>query len=193
MLKFILSLIKIRLKQFYNSYKVYNHFSLILPHGSSINSIPNIKIGKDFSCGINCQILAQDKDQNSTIEIGNGVKLNSGVMINADIGGKVKICSNVLIGPNVTIRTTNHNFNNPNVLIIDQGHTSGSVEIGEDVWIGAHVVILQNVKIGNGAVVAAGSVVTKDVEPYSIVAGVPAKKINMRKINEKESNEFREK
>lgn len=55
-----------------------------------------------------------------------------------------------------------------------------SVEIGHDVWIGARVIILEHVKIGNGAIVAAGAVVTKDVPPYAIVGGVPAKVIRYR-------------
>lgn len=54
------------------------------------------------------------------------------------------------------------------------------VEIGNDVWIGSHTLIMDGVKIGDGAVVAAGAVVTKDVEPYSIVGGVPAKHIKYR-------------
>lgn len=53
-------------------------------------------------------------------------------------------------------------------------------EIGNDVWIGSDVLILGGIKVGNGAVIAAGSVVTKDVEPYAIVAGVPAKQIKSR-------------
>ncbi len=57
---------------------------------------------------------------------------------------------------------------------------SDLVTIGNDVWIGHNACIMPGVKIGNGAVIGAGAVVTKDVEPYSIVAGVPAKKINMR-------------
>lgn len=55
-----------------------------------------------------------------------------------------------------------------------------SIHIGNDVWIGADVKILEGVKIGDGAIIAAGAVVTKDVEPYSIVGGVPAKKIRDR-------------
>ncbi len=55
------------------------------------------------------------------------------------------------------------------------------VEIGDDVWIGARSVILPGVKIGTGSIIAVGSVVTKDVEPFSIVAGVPAKLVNKRK------------
>ena len=55
-----------------------------------------------------------------------------------------------------------------------------TVDVGEDVWIGYGAIVLSGVKIGRGAIVAAGSVVTKDVESYSIVAGVPAKKLSMR-------------
>ena len=58
--------------------------------------------------------------------------------------------------------------------------SSAVCEIGNDVWIGSNAVILRNVKIGDGAVVAAGAVVTKDVPPYSIVAGVPAKVMRFR-------------
>lgn len=54
------------------------------------------------------------------------------------------------------------------------------ININDYVWIGANVTVLQNVKIGQGAVVCAGSVVTKDVEPYSIVAGTPARPIGKR-------------
>lgn len=56
----------------------------------------------------------------------------------------------------------------------------GSCIVGHDVWIATNAVILRNVKVGNGSIIGAGAVVTKDVEPYSIVAGVPAKKIKMR-------------
>lgn len=61
-----------------------------------------------------------------------------------------------------------------------QGESYYQVVIGNDVWIGSHVIIMGGCKIGDGAVIAAGSVVTKDVEPYSIVGGVPARIIRMR-------------
>jgi maltose O-acetyltransferase len=66
--------------------------------------------------------------------------------------------------------------------MIDQGFKDKEpVIIEDDVWIGARVIILPGVKIGKGSIVGAGAVVTKDVEPYSIVAGVPAKLIRKRK------------
>ncbi|HOI88207.1 MAG TPA: CatB-related O-acetyltransferase, partial [Lentimicrobium sp.] len=60
------------------------------------------------------------------------------------------------------------------------GQVTGSCKIGHDVWIGANAVILAGVKIGNGAIIGANSLVNKDVEPYSIVAGSPAKHIRFR-------------
>ena len=62
----------------------------------------------------------------------------------------------------------------------DDVTSKGDVILAEDVWVGSNVVILSGVKIGRGAIIAAGSVVTKDVAPYSIVGGVPAKVIKMR-------------
>ena len=61
---------------------------------------------------------------------------------------------------------------------------NGEIVIGDDVWIGANCTILKNVEIGNGAVIAAGAVVNKDVEPFSIVGGVPIKTISYRKKDE---------
>lgn len=66
-------------------------------------------------------------------------------------------------------------------LIRNQGFVYGDVVIGNDCWIGANVCINKGVTIGDGAIVGSGAVVTKDVEPYSINAGVPAVKISERK------------
>jgi galactoside O-acetyltransferase len=62
-----------------------------------------------------------------------------------------------------------------------QGHDGGKIIIEDGVWIGSNAVVLPNTRIGKASIIAAGAVVTKDVEPYSIVAGVPAKKIKDRK------------
>ena len=82
----------------------------------------------------------------------------------------------------VLIDTKNNNFADISVPMVKQGYQeTKQVIIEDDVWIGARSVILPGVKIGTGSIIAVGSVVTKDVEPFSIVAGVPAKLVNKRK------------
>lgn len=88
--------------------------------------------------------------------------------------GGVTIGDRVYLSPSVHIYSSNHIFDDPNVCFIDQGVTTAGVTIEDECWIGAMVVILDGVTIGKRSVVAAGSVVTKDVPPYSVVAGVPA-------------------
>ena len=85
------------------------------------------------------------------------------------------------MGPDVIIFSRNHNFKEKHKLIHEQGYTGQcTVIIEDDVWIGARVIILPGKIIGKGAVIGAGSVVTKDVAPYSVVAGNPARKISNR-------------
>lgn len=91
--------------------------------------------------------------------------------------GPVTIGSNVNLAQGITITALNHNFSETNKRIDEQGISTNAVTIDDDVWIGANAVILPGVKIGNHCVVAAGAVVTKDVPPHSLVAGVPAKVI----------------
>ena len=101
-------------------------------------------------------------------------------MINSRGIGEIKIGKNVLIGPNSVIRSNNHNFKIFQKPINQQGMSEGKITIEDDVWIGAIVVILPNVIIGKGSIVAAGAVVTSNVETFSIVGGVPAKVIGLR-------------
>jgi acetyltransferase-like isoleucine patch superfamily enzyme len=90
------------------------------------------------------------------------------------------IGDNVRIGPSVTILGTDRNFQKRGLLIVDQGRSHKGVRIGSDVLIGAGAVILPGCTIGEGAVIGAGSVVNKDIPPYSIVVGVPARVIGER-------------
>ncbi|WP_140287112.1 acyltransferase, partial [Vibrio parahaemolyticus] len=90
----------------------------------------------------------------------------------------VIIGDNVLIGPNVIIYSQNHKYKNKKLIIREQGYEKAPVYIEDDSWIAASCIILPGVKIAQGSVVAAGSVVTKSTEPYSVYAGVPAKKIS---------------
>ena len=91
--------------------------------------------------------------------------------------GGVTIGDRVYTSPFVQIVSVNHVFDDPNVPFIDQGITAEGIVIEDDVWIGSGVVITDGVRIGKGAVVAGGAVVTKNVEPHTIVGGVPAKVI----------------
>ena len=137
----------------------------------------NIKIRSNSFYGLDCKIYASET---SLVEIGSNISFNSNVMINARGIGKIIIGNNVLIGPNVVIRSNNHEYFDIDIPIIKQGMTKGKIIIKDDVWISSNCVILPDCIIGKGAIVAAGAVVTKDIEPYSIVGGVPAKIIGKR-------------
>ena len=88
--------------------------------------------------------------------------------------GPVTIGSHVNLAQGITVTALNHNFGDTEKRIDEQGVSTNPVTIEDDVWIGANAVILPGVTIGNHCVVAAGAVVTKDVPPHSLVAGVPA-------------------
>lgn len=116
--------------------------------------------------------------------IGVGVRIGRRSAVGVDCfihgGGGVTIGRDVLLGPGVRIFSENHDFALRGVPIIEQGETPAAVEIGDDVWIGAGATVLAGARIGTGAIVAAGAVVRGDVEPYSIVAGVPARVVGHR-------------
>lgn len=112
------------------------------------------------------------------VRLGNNLIFNRNVSITAR--SKVSLGNDVLLGPNVVINDSNHLFLDRDKPITKQGHTAEEIIIEDDVWIASNSVILKGVHIGKGAVVAAGSVVTKDVPPYAVVAGVPARQIKKR-------------
>ncbi len=111
------------------------------------------------------------------ISLGDNVGFNNGCVVDG-VGG-ITIGNNVLIAQYCSLITAEHCFNK-DTLINAQPWTIKPIVIEDDVWLAANVIVTAGVKIGRGAVVGAGAVVTKDVEPYSIVAGVPAKLIRMR-------------
>lgn len=124
------------------------------------------------------------------IELGNFVSISGpGTILHSEIG-KIRIGSFSSIAENVSIQEFNHRIEKPTTSAIkhllyqndieNDFNSKGNIEIGEDVWIGSNAVILSGVKIGRGAVIAAGAVVTKDVHPYEVVGGVPARRIKMR-------------
>lgn len=163
-------------------YRVFSKFRFALREGSVIDDVRFVSIGKDFHLGRYCAIYCQDPAKGSRITFGNRIFINEGVMINADCGGTITFGNNILIGPHVVIRASNHKFKDAARLILDQGHEAGEIHIEDDVWIGASAVILPGVRLKQGTVVAAGAVVTKDSEPYQVVAGVPARHISQRTL-----------
>lgn len=126
------------------------------------------------------RIFSPHKD----ITFGNKVQFGANSIIECDI----EFGNNILCAKSVAfVGRDDHTYNHIGVTIWDSPRgDSYKTFVGNDVWIGYGAIIIAGVKIGNGAIIAAGSVVTKDVEPYSIYGGVPAKKIKER--FESESN-----
>jgi acetyltransferase-like isoleucine patch superfamily enzyme len=139
--------------------------------------LDNMSFGRGSTVGDGYRFYAQTED--SRIVIYDNVSINYNVSINADFG-TIEIGSNSLIGPAVIMRSSNHSFSDSSSLISSQGHDSGNITIGENVWIGANATILPNVSIGSNSIIGAGSVVTKNIPNDVIAVGVPAKVIKSR-------------
>ncbi len=129
------------------------------------------------SCGSNVNI-EKGARFGSEISLGD----NSGIGVNAFLTDYITIGNDVMMGPDCMMFTSNHGTVDSSVPMCKQPFTEPKpIVIGNDVWIGARVIILPGVSIGNGSVIGAGSVVTHDVEPYTVVAGNPARIIRKRK------------
>ncbi len=117
-------------------------------------------------------------------ELGEGLSVGAGTAIGAfgwiGASGRVTLGRDVLLGPRVVILPENHRFDDPERPIRTQGVERSGVTIEDDCWIGANVTLLAGVRVGKGSVVAAGAVVTRDIPPGSVAAGVPARVIRAR-------------
>lgn len=177
---------------------------VLVGKGASIRYARHLSVGRDFIvedyAEVNCMtyrgIIAGDRvtiGKHAIIRptniygsaIGEGLKIgnNSSIGPYSYIGcsGYIEIGDNVMMSPRVSIYAENHLFDHPELTIKDQGVKREFVKIEDDCWIAANTIILAGVTIGRGSVIAAGSVVTKDIPPYSIAGGVPAKVIKSRK------------
>ncbi len=122
------------------------------------------------------------------VDIGRHVKLSpsielgnySGIGDRCYFQGEVIIGDNVMMGPEVMFIATNHKYDRKDIPMNVQEEVRKKIVVEDNVWIGARVTILSGVRIGEGSIIAAGAVVTKDVEKNTIVGGVPAEKIKDR-------------
>lgn len=150
--------------------------------GSNLNIVgfpiyvfnPNVKIGNSVVIYPNVTFFGEGE-----ILIEDNVKIGSNVIIYATKGSSVTIKRLSIIAANSYIIDSNHGINKASP-IQTQDLDFCPVEIGADVWVGAGCIIGKGVRIGNGSVIGANSFVNRDVEPYSIVAGSPAKLIRKR-------------
>lgn len=131
------------------------------------------KLGRGSSISTNIHIINPD-----------GIMIEEKVGIARDVvldgRGSLFIGTNSLIGFETAIITSSHNFERTDIPIKDQGMRSAPVKIGDNCWIGARVIVLPGVTIGNNSIVGANSVVTKDIPDLVIAAGVPCKVIKKR-------------
>lgn len=127
-------------------------------------------------CGHNVDI-GRRAHLSSKIRLGD----NSGIGDYCYIQDPVEIGKNVMIAPNVALIAANHNYERVDVPMNQQGEHEKRIVIEDDVWIGYRAIVLEGVSVGRGAIIGAGAVVTKNVAPYTIVGGIPAREIAIRK------------
>ena len=165
---------------------VYHYFAAWLPistnpGGSFAKRLRYILCRPLFlSCGkgVNVERLA-DFSLGRHLKIGN----YSGLGVNCRVRGKVTIGDNVMMGPDVIILTRSHNAQDVDVPMRHQGASEAPVSIGNDVWIGTRAIIMPGVSIGDGVIIGSAAVVTRDVPPYTVVGGIPARVIMQRGLS----------
>lgn len=150
-------------------------------------------------CAGDIQIPGRCTVWNDNVSVGSGTRLHSGVVLwgpgSIEIGSccevgfdsviysqqEVHIGSNCLFAAGCYIIDSNHGIERGELIRNQKSTVKGPVVIGDDVWLGAHVVVTSGVTIGDGAVIGAGAVVNRDIPPYAIAVGVPAKVVGYRK------------
>jgi acetyltransferase-like isoleucine patch superfamily enzyme len=141
-----------------------------------IGAKTRIKIGKNLQVADGAKIYVEP---DSCLTVGDGVFIGAQTTLIATFD--LSIGSHSQIAHQVTITDNDHQFNDVSRPIVEQGFNKSKVIIEEDVWIGGHAVVLRGVRIGNHSVIGAGCVVTKEVPPYSVAVGNPARVISQRR------------
>lgn len=166
--------------------------SLIYKWRRTFDRTYNVKDEKFKELGQNVQIMTENSlHHKDNISIGNNVYIGGDAYI-WGIGG-IRIGDNTILGPRVTIHTSNHRYEDADFLPFDNYTYLEEVIIGRNVWIGDSAMICPGVKIGDGAVVAMGSVVSQDVPDLAVVAGNPAKIVKTRNRQRYEELDVNEK
>lgn len=162
--------------------RLFFHPARLIRFPIYIRGRQSIKLGTGFTTGVGVRLDAFGCEGDSQIEFGENVQLNDYVHIGAI--KKVKIGNDVLIASRVFISDHNHGYysgdhkhSSPDEFPAERLLEAKPVIIEDRVWIGENVCVLPGITIGFGAIVGAGSVVTKDILPETIVAGSPAKAI----------------
>jgi acetyltransferase-like isoleucine patch superfamily enzyme len=143
-------------------------------------STDGVEIGDNVTIGPYCVIRAS-----LLSHLGKGFHLGRHSSLDAysfvGAGGGVWVGDRVIMGQHISFHAENHNFELVDRPIRDQGITGKGIVIDDDCWVGSNVTFLDGVHVGTGCVIAAGAVVTKDIPPYSVAAGIPARVINSRR------------
>ena len=154
--------------------------NITIGEGTEIRSTAKIDNWGRVEIGKSCRIdeYARIRPQDGYISIGDNCSVNHFSMLNG--AGGLSIGDDVRIAAHTVIVAANHIYDSREVAIRNQGATKEGIKIEDDVWIGSNVTVLDGVTIGKGSVIAAGAVVTESVPEYSVVGGVPAKRISNR-------------
>lgn len=158
-------------KNIHISYKatIATNLKIHLKHGGQFNFGDNSYIGDYVVIRL----------AGGFLNVGHDCSINGFAFIHAT--GGISIGNNVRIADHVSIHAASHNFLEKDKLVSKQGKTAKGIKVGNDVWIGSGAKILDGITIGNGAIIAAGTICNKDIEEYTVVAGVPARIIKRRK------------
>ena len=184
-------------------YKSDTHLSRMSQRGyfgpRVVLSHPSIKLGSHVFLGADVTIFSNG--QPGSVQLGNKSCIHRGTIIESSLGGSltigrdshiqpgcqlsahkgsIHIGDNVQLAPNCALYPYNHGTTLGTLMREQPVVSKGDINIGDDVWIGFGAIVLENVSIGSGAVVAAGAVVREDVPENTIVAGVPAKVVGQR-------------
>ncbi len=150
--------------------------SLLVEPGVVITGGRQIVIGEGVRLMAGSHLWATDSGR---IEIGPRTFVGSHSWLVAN--ESVRVGADVLIAPFCYVQDTDHGFADPDTPIADQPSVSSPIVIEDGVWLGAHSIVTRGVRIGKGAVIGAGSVVTRDIPPYAIAVGSPARPIRSRR------------